>query len=174
MAEKSSVTSKDAKFIQLWAEKDFDPALKGACAKTAGFSPSAASRSTGKIITSLIQNKKMQRELRKAGVNMKKLAEKIAEQLDAVHPLSNKTRFNPETGKWEGPPDTMARGKAIEIGTRLFDAFAPTRLDIDKRETKQIVFSAEVIHRLERFNTQRDLMRTGETFDVEPVTDQQG
>lgn len=151
-------TEKDAKFISLWADKNFEPSAKSSCAIEAGYSPSAIQkRTTGKIITSLMQNKKMQKELKKAGVSMARLATKIDELLDAKHPLS-------PTNK----PDNFVQLKAAELGIRLHDAFAPTRVELDKRETKQIVLTAEVIHRLERFNSQRELMRTGETFDVRP------
>lgn len=171
MAEKNS-TPKDAKFIQLWSDAGFDPAMKSACAKSAGYSAAHASRSTGKIINSLIQNRKMQKELKKAGVDMKRLAEKIAQLIDAPNPLVKPWK-DPVTGELIFAPDNFIQLKATELATRLHDAFAPARLDIDKRETKQIVFSAEVIHRLERFNSQRELLRSGETFDVEPIRDQQ-
>jgi len=159
----SKPISKDARFVQLWADANFDPQAKADCARTAGFSPTTVNRQTGKIINSLIQNKKMQKELRRAGVDMKRLAEKIGQLLDAKHPLAKGDK-----------PDNFVQLKAAELGIRLHDAFAPTRLDIDKRETKQIVLSAEVIHRLERFDQQTKLMKTGETFDVEPIRDQQG
>lgn len=147
--------------------------MKSSCAKAAGYSATSASKSTGKIINSLIQNRKMQKELKRAGVDMKKLAEKIAQLIDAPNPLVKPFK-DPLTGDLIFAPDNFTQLKATELAVRLHDAFAPARLDIDKRETKQVVFTAEVVHRLERFNAQRELMRSGETFDVEPLPDQQG
>lgn len=173
MPAKSSAIDRDAKFIQTWADTGFDPDKKNDCAQLAGFSPRAATRTTGRIISSLIQNQKMQKALKKKGVNMERLAQKISELLEAKNYLI-KPRIDPFSQQLVYAPDNFTQLKATELATRLHDAFAPTRVDIDKRETKQVVMTAEVIHRLERFNSQTEKMKLAEAFVVEPLADQQG
>jgi len=163
---------RDAKFIKLWSDAGFDPALKVECARTAGFSPSSAKTSTGKIVNSIIQNSKMRRELKRAGVDMRRLALKISELMDAPHPLVKP--YKDAEGNLHFMPDNLAQLKATEMAAKIHDVFAPLRIQEDKTETKQIVLTAEVVHRLERFNEQRKLIETGETFDVVPIRDQQG
>jgi len=164
--------SRDVKFIQLWSDANFDPAAKSICASRAGFSPKVAGRTTGRIVSSLIQNQKMQKELKKAGVDMKVLAKKIVALLDARSPLGKPTK-DPVTGELTYPPDNFVQLKATELGLKLHDAFAPTRIDVDKTETKQIIFSAEVLHRLERFDSQREAMAKAEAIDVTPEPNNQ-
>ena len=173
MPSQAENAKRDAKFIKLWSDAGFDPAMKADCALTAGFSASASKRSTGKIINSLIQNQKMRKELKKAGVDLKRVAGKIAELMDAPHPLVA-PRLNKETGKLVYAPDNFIQLKATDLAAKIHDVFAPLRIQEDKTETKQIVMSIEVVQRLERYNSQRALMAKGETFDVVPITDQQG
>ena len=113
----------------------------------------------------------MQRELKKSGVDMTRLAKKLSEQLDAVHPMSKETHFDEEKNRWVGPPDNYAQGKAIELGVKLFDALPPIRIEEDRTETKQIVLSGEVVHRLETFEEQRRRIDEAKTFDVTPIAD---
>lgn len=161
--------SRDARFIQLWSGTDFDPLAKAKCAEAAGFSPKCSRLQAGKVISRLMQNQKMQKELNKAGIDMKRLAKKIDEQLEAVHPMAKTTHFDKEKQEWIGPPDNFARGKAIELGIKLFDAIPPIRIEEDKTETKQIVLSGEVVHRLETFEEQRRRISEANTFDVAPI-----
>lgn len=164
--------SRDAKFIKLWSGSNFDPDAKVSCAEAAGFSPVRARQQGGRIINRLLQNKKMQKELKKAGVDLPRLARKIDQLLEAKHPLAA-LRKNPETGVMEIPPDNFIQLQAAQLGAKLHDAFAPTRIDMDKTERREIHIDADVVHRLERFDRQREQMLKGETFDVVPVSDNQ-
>lgn len=100
---------------------------------------------------------------------MPRLAKKIDEQLEAVHPMSKETYYDEFSKKWVGPPDNYAQGKAIDLGVKLFDALPPIRIEEDRTETKQIVLSGEVVHRLESFEEQRRRLAEGKTFDVTPI-----
>ena len=173
MTEKSKPANRDQKFVELWSASGFDWAQKNSCAKAAGFSPIQAPRTAGRIITSLIQNQRMQKALRKRGVNLDRLAAKIAELLEAKNYMARPIGKD-EAGNEIYPPDNFIQLKTTDLAAKIADVFAPTRLDIDKRETKQVVFTAEVLHRFERFNAQREFMRNPETIDVEPITGQQG
>ena len=134
-----------------------------------GFDKKGAGRGSNRVLNSLVRNRKMQKKLDKHGVTMDRLASKVDQLLDAPHPLA-KREFNPFTKEFmPAPPDNFIQFKAAELGLKLHDVFAPTRISEDKTETKQIIFSAEVVQRLERYDEQTKLIEKGVTIDVEPV-----
>lgn len=160
---------RDRKFVELWSGSNFDSLQKNKCAIAAGFTEKGATQGSNRVLNNLVRNKKMQRELNKAGVDLKRLASKIDELMEAEHPLA-KREFNPFTKTFmPGPPDNFIQFKATELGLKLHDVFAPTRISEDKTETKQIILSAEVVQRLERYDEQTKLLQKGVTFDVDPV-----
>jgi hypothetical protein len=57
----------------------------------------------------------------------------------------------------------MAQLKAVEMSLRVHDAFPAAKVDIDKTEHKEIVISAEVVQRLEKYEHLK-------AIDVESVT----
>jgi|GEM_PF-3157009 len=145
-------TERDVKFVQLFQASGFDLAKREQLAVAAGFPPGRVARgNAGRVIKALVNNKAMQRALKKEGVNNEKLAQKLKELLDCEHPA------------FEGRSDNMAQLKAVEMSLRVKDAFPPTKVDVDKTERKEIVVSGEVIQRLERFQSFKDI-------DVEAVT----
>lgn len=160
---------RDRKFVELWSGSNFDSLSKNSCAIAAGFSEKGAAKGSNRVLNNLVRNKKMQRELNRAGVDLKRLAAKIDELMEAKHPLA-KREFNPFTKTFmPAPPDNFIQFKATELGLKLHDVFAPTRISEDKTETKQIIFSAEVVQRLERYDEQTKLLEKGVSFDVNPV-----
>jgi len=160
---------RDRKFVELWSGTGFDSLEKNKCAVAAGFTPKGASQGSNRVLNNLVRNKKMQKKLDKHGVTMDRLAAKVDELLDAPHPLA-KREFNPFTKElMPPPPDNFIQYKAAELGIKLHDAMPPTRIAEDKTETKQIIFSAEVIQRLERYDEQTKLIEKGAVIDVESV-----
>ena len=160
---------RDRKFVELWSGTGFDSLEKNKCAIAAGFDKKGAGRGSNKLLNTLVRNKKMQRKLDKHGVTMDRLAAKVDELLDAPHPLA-KREFNPFTKEFmPAPPDNFIQFKAAELGIKLHDAMPPTRIAEDKTETKQIIFSAEVVQRLERYDEQTKLIEKRAVIDVESV-----
>mgnify|MGYP001371797068 CR=1 FL=1 len=158
MSNNGNGADNDRRFKELWSGVGNDPLQKSSCAIAAGFKETGVIRGSNKILNTLVRNKKMQRKLDKKGVTMDRLAGKLNELLDAPHPLA-KREFNPFTKElMPAPPDNFIQFKAAELGMKIHDVFAPTRISEDKTETKQIIFSAEVVQRLERFDEQTKLL----------------
>jgi len=169
MSNNGKGSDNDRKFVELWSPSGFDPLEKNSCALAAGFGDKRIARRSNKLLNTLVRNKKMQRKLDKKGVTMDRLATKLNELLDAPHPLA-KREFNPFTKEFmPAPPDNFIQFKAAELGIKIHDAMPPARIAEDKTETKQIIFSAEVVQRLERYDEQTKLIEKGVTIDVEPV-----
>lgn len=161
----------DRRFNELWSGVGNDPLKKNSCALAAGFGDKRIARRSNKVLNTLVRNKKMQRKLDKKGVTMDRLAEKINDLLDAPHPLA-KREFNPFTKEFmPAPPDNFIQFKAAELGIKIHDAMPPTRIAEDKTETKQIIFSAEVVQRLERYDEQTILLeQKKKAIDVTSVS----
>jgi hypothetical protein len=162
--EVTKVISRDQKFMDLWSGTGFDPTKKMDCALEAGFKPSGARMQPGRIIDRLAQNKKMQKALKKKGVTIDKLASKVAELMECNHPLARE----------KDRPDTMTQLRATELGIRLQDAMPPARLDIESNERKEIIISAEVVERMEQYESrEKKLKDSGQIIDVIPEHDGQ-
>jgi hypothetical protein len=147
-----NLTEKDHQFVKLFQASGFDFSRRSQLAVAAGFAPGATAKANaGRIIKTLANNKAMQRALKRHGVDNNKLALKIKELLDCEHPA------------FIGRPDNMAQIKATEMALRVKDAFPPTKVEVDKTEKKEIVISAEVIQRLEKYERFRNI-------DLTPVT----
>lgn len=145
-------TDKDSKFIQMFEASGFDINRRVDIAVAAGFSPRVAAKANaGRIIKSLANNVAMQKALKKKGVDYNKLADKLVELLDCKHPA------------FPNQADNQSQLKAVELSLRVHDALPSTKLDIDKTERKEIVFTAEVLQRIEKYERLKDV-------DVEAVT----
>jgi hypothetical protein len=145
-------TERDRKFVALFQASGFDLAKREELAVAAGFPPGHPARgNAGRVIKALVNNKAMQSALKKEGVDNKKLAEKLKELLDCKHPFAPKQA------------DNLAQLKAVEMSLRVKDAFPSTKIDIDKTDRKEIIVSGEVIQRLERFQTFKDIDVTAVT-----------
>lgn len=133
-------TDRDHKFINMFEASGFDLSKRVDIAVAAGFTPrNVAKANAGRIIKSLTRNEAMQRALKRKKVDYNRLADKLVELLDCEHPA------------FEGKPDNMSQLKAVEMSLRVHDAFPATKVDIDKTERKEIIISAEVVERLEKF-----------------------
>jgi hypothetical protein len=133
-------TERDQKFVELFAAENFNLAKREECAVKAGFQPGYGAMMNGRRISAaLINNKKMQKALKKKGIDFNKIADKLVELLDCKHPAFPKS------------PDNAIQHKAVETCIRISDAFPPNRVELDKREQKEIILTGEVVHRLEKF-----------------------
>lgn len=158
MSNKGNGADNDRRFKELWSGVGNDPLEKNSCALAAGFKEKGLVRGSNKVLNTLVRNKKMQKKLDKHGVTMDRLAGKLDQLLDAPHPLA-KREFNPFTKEFmPAPPDNFIQYKAAELGIKIHDAMPPSRISEDKTETKQIIFSAEVVQRLERFDEQTTIL----------------
>jgi len=139
-------TERDQRFVALFQASGFNIARREELAIAAGFPPGKPARgNAGRVIKALVNNKKMQKALKDEGVDFKRLAGKLNELLDCEHPA------------FVGRSDNMAQLKAVEMSIRVKDAFPSTKIDIDKSERKEIIVSGEVIQRLERFQSYKDV-----------------
>lgn len=133
-------TERDQKFVELFAASGFDLKRREELAVQAGFQPGyGAKMNSGRIVKALVNNQKMQKALKKKGIDFNTLADKIAQLLECEHPM------------FKGRPDNAIQHKTLETALRIKDAFPPARVDLDKTERKEIVISGEVVQRLEKF-----------------------
>lgn len=133
-------TERDQKFVQLFAASGFDLKRREELAIEAGFQPGyGAKMNSGRIVKALVNNKKMQKALKKEGIDFPTLAKKMAELLECEHPA------------FPGRSDNAIQHKTLETALRIKDAFPPTRVDVDKTDRKEIIISGEVVQRLEKF-----------------------
>jgi hypothetical protein len=93
------------------------------------------------------QNKKLQTALRRKGINMETIADKIVELLNA------------NWGAEQKAPDNIIRHRVLETLIRVLDANPPQKLEIDKTTTHQVVFTPEAVSRLEKYREMRQLTR---------------
>lgn len=170
MSNNEDGAANDRRFKELWSGTGFDPLEKNSCALAAGFKEKGVIRGSNKILNTLVRNKKMQKKLDKKGVTMDRIATKLSELMDAPHPLA-KREFNPFTKEFlPAPPDNFIQFKATEFAAKIHDVMPPTRIAEDKTETKQIIMSAEVVQRLERYDEQtRALDEKRKAIDVTSV-----
>ena len=171
MSNNGNGADNDRRFNELWAGSGYDPLEKHSCAIAAGFKEKGVIRGSNKVLNTLVRNKKMQKKLDKKGVTMERLASKIDQLLDAPHPLA-KREFNPFTKEFmPAPPDNFIQFKATELALKIHDAMPPSRIAEDKTETKQIIFSAEVVQRMERYDEQTKLLeQKRKAIDVTSVS----
>jgi len=171
MSNNGNGAAADRRFKELWSGTGFDPLEKNTCALATGFGDKRIARRSNRVLNTLVRNKKMQRKLDKKGVTMDRLASKLNELLDAPHPLA-KREFNPFTKElMPAPPDNFIQFKAAELGIKIHDAMPPARIAEDKTETKQIIFSAEVVQRLERYDEQTKILeQKRKAIDVTSVS----
>jgi hypothetical protein len=136
---KNKLTYKERKYLRLLAESGFDPKKKMACVKGAGY---------GKGTTAtMIEERPRVRDLLAYEMNRQKLTlEKIVERhvklLDCTHPV------NPKFPKHPKQDDNKIQMQAVVHGYKIHDAYAPTKLSIDKTERHYSV-SIEAYRRAE-------------------------
>lgn len=153
---KEGHTPKDARFLQKFAEANFDPSAKLACAEEAGLGTGEkALMNSGRIIKGLKKNEEFQAALQRVNVDYDKLANKIKDLLDAESPM------------FEGKPDNFIQHKTLETAIRVMDLNPAQKLNIDKTEHHDIVISTEAVERLNRYS--KMIQEEENIIDAEPV-----
>jgi hypothetical protein len=153
---KEGHTEKDAKFIEKFAEANFDPSKKLICAEDSGLGTGEkALMNSGRVLKSLAKNEKFQEALQRVNVDYDKLANKIKDLLDAESPM------------FEGKPDNFIQHKTLETAIRVMDLNPAQKLNIDKTEHHDIVISMEAVERLNRYS--KMIQEEENIIDAEPV-----
>lgn len=145
-------SEKDATFIEKWKDQNFNIAKRQECAVAAGLGTGDLARMNGGRVTkALLQNKKLRSALKRKGVDMDSVADKIKELLDAKSPL------NPTM------PDNYIQHKTVETLIRVMDANPPQKIEVDKTSTTQVIISNDTVARLEKYQQMRQLTRDDST-----------
>lgn len=115
----------ERRYLRLRAESGFDPAKTRACVKGAGY---------GKGTTSeMIESRPRVRELlayemNRQGLTLEKIVGRHVKLLDCTHPA------NPKFPDFPKQEDNKIQMQAVAQGYKIQDAYAPTKLNIDKTE----------------------------------------
>ena len=153
---KEGHTEKDAKFIEKFAEANFDPSKKLICAEDAGLGTGEkALMNSGRVLKSLAKNEKFQEALQRVSVDYDKLASKLSELLDAKSPM------------FDGKPDNFIQHKTLETAIRVMDLNPAQKLNIDKTEHHDIIISMEAVDRLNKYS--KMIQEEENIIDAEPV-----
>jgi hypothetical protein len=145
-------TERDAAFIEKFAEANFDISKRQSCAVAAGLGTGDLARMNGGRVTkALLQNKKLRAALKRKGVDMDMIADKLVELLNCNSPLNDKM------------PDNYIRHRALETAIRVFDANPPQKIEVDKSTTQHIVITNEAATRLENYQKMRELTQDANT-----------
>jgi hypothetical protein len=153
-------TPRDIEFTKRFLECGMDETKAIQIAEDVGYKPGLqAINHAGRLKKVAYRNERMQRELKKAGVDHKRVAEKMNGLLDA------------ESAMFPGKPDNIVQLKALELSAKIMDVFPPARVEMDKHETHEVVIDKEVFGLIEKY----DRMRNGAiTVEAETITDPQG
>lgn len=127
------------KFLELWQQNNLSKESVRECAIKAGYRENFYPKDARKIVRSIGNNIKMQKALKKHGINFNTLAAKVSELLEAQHP------------QFEGKPDNFVRHKTLETALDLYDAKPPKKIDIDQTTRTEIVISADLVSRIEKY-----------------------
>lgn len=150
--EKEDFTDRDAAFIEKWSDANFDQTKKTACAVSAGLGAGDMARlNGGRVSKALVQNKKLRSALKRKGVDMDKIADKIVQLLDA------KSQYN------EHLPDNFIQHKTLETAIRVLDANPPQKIEVDKTTTTHVVITQDAIQRIEKYKKMRELTQDANT-----------
>lgn len=156
-ALQSTPTAMELATMENFVKSGYDLSKLKECAIQAGSPSSVASRVATSTLGKMGNNPMVQKALKKAKVDVNRLATKLAELLDCEHPAH------------EGKPDNAIQYKAVEMGFKLHDAFPNPKLQIDenKTETIRVEISAELVNRLEKVTGQK-------VIDIEPIDPTKG
>lgn len=131
-------TSKQTKLFNALAKRDFNFDMLEECALEAGFAPGDELRQ--RALASLRRfssNEHLQAALHKQGIDYDKIAQKLAELMEAREPKYNK-------------PDNPSQLKAVELAMKVHDALPSTKLKIDRHDTHEYVITEDVQERIRR------------------------
>jgi len=111
----------------------------------AGYAPATASLMAKRLTDKLACNRYFIEEAHRQGLTVEAIIRELKRGVtEAMHPL------HPDK------PDNYNRRGYTDLAMKLYGAYAPTKIDVDiEKKVATIVFTPEVIGRLERFNRQR-------------------
>jgi hypothetical protein len=133
-AAENPPTPLEMSVIKRFTESGYNFGELGKCAKEAGVSAQFAT----KALKKLSNNPLFQKALKKQGVTMERMAQKIAELMEAKHP------------QYPTQNDNLAQIKALDMAMKAADVYPSQKIELDKTETQHIIISAQVIQAVER------------------------
>lgn len=89
------------------------------------------------------QNEKMQKQLKKAGINLKYMASKAKELMECMHP------------QFKDQPDNTVRHRAWVSTANVLDLFAPTKHQVDSHNRQEITITLDLKNKIEDVTGQR-------------------
>jgi len=155
--KKEGFTPKDALFIEKFADANFDPSKRLACAEAAGLAHGEkALMNAGRVLKGLQKNEEFQKELTRVGVDYHRVAKKVSDLLDARSPM------------FDGKPDNFIQHKTLETAIKVMDLNPAQKLNIDKTEHHEIVISVDAMERLNKY--QKMIEDEEKPIDAECIT----
>jgi hypothetical protein len=137
-AAQSIPSAQEMAIVKRFAETGYDLSRLRECAIQSGVDKDSAPAAARRAIKKIANNPLLQRALKKQGVTMRRLAEKLNELLDAKH-----AQF-PERN------DNMAQGKALELAVKIMDGMPSQKIELDKTETHVIQIAPETLAAIQR------------------------
>lgn len=141
--------------LKNFVEAGLDPAKKAECAIAAGYSPTTTGQAIDNVLSKPFIRQRIAEALVKAGVGYDRIAQIIAEGLNALHPTAD-LRFDPETGETYIPKDHTAIERYLRDAIDLHDLRPETKVykQVDKR-TVTIHLTAADDEALEKYRRMR-------------------
>jgi len=141
-------------------EAGLDPTKKNECAIAAGYSPAGnPGQAIDNVLAKPFIRERIKEALEKAGVSYDRIAEVIAEGLEAEHPTAEK-RFDPEAGKYVTPKDYNAIARFLKEAIDLHDLRPATKVDQNiNRRSVTITLTADDGAAFAKFKRMREEAR---------------
>lgn len=154
-AERRLLTLRQREALQNFLAKGLDPSKKAECAAEAGYAPSNGGQAITNVLAKPFVRERIKEALEKAGVGYDRIAQIIAEGLEAEHPTAD-LRYDPETGEPYIPKDHTAIERYLRDAIDLHDLRPETKIrkQVDKR-TVTIHLTAADDEALEKYRRMR-------------------
>ena len=149
------LTMRQRDAMKNYIEAGLDPSKKVACAVAAGYSPTTTGQAIDNVLSKPFIRQRIAEALKKAGVGYDRIAQVIAEGLNALHPTAQ-PRSDPKTGKSYIPKDHTAIERYLRDAIDLHDLRPETKIrkEIDKR-TVTIHLTSEDYAALDKYRRMR-------------------
>lgn len=130
-------SARAVKLMQEFARAEFNFEKINECALRAGFKKSRyLKRQALQALRPFSGNQYLRSALMSQGIDFTKIAEKIAEQIDAKMP--------------DGTPDRISERWATEMAIKAHDALPTQKIQIDKHQTNEFILTDDVQERIRR------------------------
>lgn len=134
-SEQRLLTLRQRDAMKNYIEAGLDPSKKAECARDAGYSPNGnPGQAIDNVLSKPFIRQRIAEALKNAGVSYDRIAQVIAEGLNALHPTAD-PRVDVGTGKIYIPKDHTAIERYLRDAIDLHDLRPETRIrkEIDKR-----------------------------------------